>query len=413
VVSQSDRAVLRDLARRVAEISRMEKQEERRELWRKHNSLVKTRPPVLVRAFAAWQEIYPDSQLKCEDPLLRGIERFLRQQIFQDSLDDDYIVEPWVTVRAVYATRLGAFRWGPEIRHTPKGAPEGSWQYDPPIKKEEDIAKLVKPHHIINEEATAQNFQKVQDVIGDILTVDLDRGPAYRGFTADLSTDAAHLRGLEQMMLDMVERPEWLHRFMRFLMEGVLTTHDEAERAGDWRLTNSYNQAMPYSLELPDPKPNSESVTRDKLWCFCAAQEYAWVSPAMHEEFLLRYQIPIMEKFGLVAYGCCEDLTKKLDMLKQIPRLRRIAITPQADVAASAENLQRDYVLSWRPNPSLMICNGFDRERVASIITEAMEAARGCNIEILLKDVQTVQHQPENLKEWVRVAKGIAENYAN
>jgi len=412
VIPREDKEVLRDLARKVAEISSMEKQEERRDLWRKHNSLVKTRPPVLVLAGAAWPEVYPDSQLKCTDPLLRGIERTLRQRIFQDSLDDDYVIEPWVTVRAVYATRLGSFRWGPEIKRTPRGAPGGTWRYDPPIKNPEDLDKLVKPRHAIDEEATARNVEKVQDAIGDIITVDVDRGPAFRGFMADLSTDAAYLRGLEQMMWDMTERPEWLHRMMRFMMEGVLACQDQAEAAGDWRLANSANQAMPYSLELPDPKPNSESVKRDRLWVFCAAQEYAWVSPAMHEEFLLRYQIPIMEKFGLVAYGCCEDLTQKLDMLKQIPRLRRIAITPQADVAASAENLQRDYVLSWRPNPSLMICNGFDPVRVRTVLTEGLEAARGCNVDITLKDVQTIGHRPDDLREWVRVAKGVAEKYA-
>jgi hypothetical protein len=126
----------------------------------------------------------------------------------------------------------------------------------------------------------------------------------------------------------------------------------------------------------------------------------------------LRYQISIMKNFGLVAYGCCEDLTKKLDMLKQIPRLRRIAITPQADVRVSAENLKRDYVLSWRPNPSLMICNGFDPARVRAILTEGMEAAKGCNIEIFLKDVQTINNRLDDLKEWTRIARGIAEKYA-
>ena len=191
-------------------------------------------------------------------------------------------------------------------------------------------------------------------------------------------------------MMDMVERPEWLHRFMTFMRDGVLTCQAECEAAGDWRLTSGSNQAMCYSLELPDPKPNSASVKRNQLWCFLAAQEYAWVGPRMHEEFLLHYQMEIMKNFGLVAYGCCEDLTKKLDMLKKVPRMRRIGITPQADVRASAENLKRDYVLSWRPNPSLMICNGFDPPKVKTILTDAMEAAKGCNIEIFLKDVQTI-----------------------
>ena len=147
------------------------------------------------------------------------------------------------------------------------------------------------------------------------------------------------------------------------------------------------------------------------LWCFAAAQEYAWVSPAMHEEFLYNYQIPIMEKYGLVAYGCCEDLTQKLDMVKKLKNARRIAITPQADVAASAENLKRDYILSWRPNPSHMICNGFYPDKVREILTDGLEAAKGCNIDITLKDVQTIGHKPDDLREWTRIAMGVAEKY--
>ncbi len=412
MIAQEERTVVRDLARQVADIAKAPKQDAKRDLWRKHNSLAKTRPPVLVGAWASWQEIYPDAQLKCKDPLLRYLELRLRQLIAQDSLDDDAVIEPWIAVQAVFSGKAGAFRWGPQIKTTPRGAPGGSWQFDPPLREEADLAKLEAPRHLVNEQATAQTVAKARDVLADILEVDVDRTTFYRSFVGDLSYDSAMLRGLEQIMVDMAERPAWLHRLMAFMRDGVLGSQKECEAAGDWRLTSGQNQAMCYSLELPDPKPNSASVRRDQLWCFLAAQEYAWVSPKMHEEFLLNYQKPIMENFGLVAYGCCEDLTKKLDMLKRVPRMRRIAITPQADVRASAESLQRGYVLSWRPNPSLMICNGFDPARVKSILTDGLEAAKGCNVEIFLKDVQTIGHRFEDLKEWTRIAKGIAEKYA-
>jgi len=77
--------------------------------------------------------------------------------------------------------------------------------------------------------------------------------------------------------------------------------------------------------------PMVRGVTRAQLWGYMAAQEFTAVSPAMHEEFLLRYQLPILKQFGLVAYGCCEDLTKKIDMLRQLKNLRDIAVTPVAN----------------------------------------------------------------------------------
>ena len=99
-------------------------------------------------------------------------------------------------------------------------------------------------------------------------------------------------------------------------------------------------------------------------------------------------------------------------MLRQIPNLRRIAVTPVADVARCAEQIGEDYVFSWRPNPSEMICCGFDPDLVRKVIKSGMEAAKGCHVDITLKDVQTVQGKPENLARWVQVVRSITDHYA-
>jgi len=405
-----DVRILRHLARRYAEVAHKPIQDERRDLWRKHNSLARTRPLVYVRWLAAWHEA-PESRLECHDPFFQRYERFFRQMLFQDTIGDDYIIEPWITVRATVVTPPEGL-WGLRIKHSPKTDPRGSWKFEPTIVEPEDADKMVFPHHVIDDKATERNVSRLHDAIGDILPIAVDRSPAYSGWAADISTHLTQLRGLEQLMWDMVERPEWLHRVLKFMSDGILTTHEEAEAAGDWRLVNHHNQAMPYALELPDPAANSEPVSRNGLWVFMAAQEYTLISPAMHEEFLLRYQLPILERFGLVAYGCCEDLTNKIAMLRQIPNLRRIAVTPVADVARCAEQIGEDYVFSWRPNPSQMICCGFDPDLVCKVIKDGMEAARGCHVDITLKDVQTVQGKPENLRRWVQLVRSITDHYA-
>jgi len=180
---------------------------------------------------------------------------------------------------------------------------------------------------------------------------------------------------------------------------------------GDWTLTNNFNQAMTYANELPQPKANSGPVSRNKLWGFFAAQEFALISPEMHEEFMLNYQIPIMKNFGLVSYGCCEDLTKKIDMLRKVPNLRRIAVSPWADVGKCAEQIQRDYVLSWRPNPSNTICNDWNPAFIRQTVKEAMEASKGCNVDITLKDVQTIQGEPLRFKEWIKIVRDVSDNF--
>ena len=127
----------------------------------------------------------------------------------------------------------------------------------------------------------------------------------------------------------------------------------------------------------------------------------------MQEEFLQQYQIPVLEKFGLVAFGCCEDLTCKIDMIRSIPNLRRIAVTPFADVERCAEQIGQDYVLSYRPSPADMVSYGLDRDRIRSILKRDLEACRDSHVDITLKDVETVEKDPERVKNWVAVTRSV------
>jgi len=399
-----DRTILRDLAKRYLDVCARDGQKELRDLWRAHNSLKPTRTPIHVRAFA-WGEM-PQSECECEDSLLRGREAFFRRELFRASFGDDTIFEPWVTVGARHA-RSG---WGVGPERTRPAEAGGSWKDDYPLKAVADIERLVPPRHEIDEAATALATRKLTDAVGDIITVNIDRAPAWRVWSGDISTDFGRLRGIEHFMLDMIENPEWLHRLAAFMRDGILRAHDEAEAAGDWGFTSHENQSMPYAEELSDPAPNQLGARRSELWGYMAAQEFTLVSPAMHEEFLLRYQRPILEKFGLVAYGCCEDLTRKIGMLKGIPNLRRIAVAPAADVAKCAEQIGTDYVMSYRPSPADMVGYGFDAARVRAILTRDLEACRGCRVDITLKDVQTVQGDSDRVRKWVALAREVADD---
>jgi hypothetical protein len=208
-----------------------------------------------------------------------------------------------------------------------------------------------------------------------------------------------------------VDHPEWLHRLAGFMRDGILRTHEQAEAAGDWGLCDHQNQAMPYCRELRDPAPNVNGVTRGELWGYMAAQEMTLVSPRMHDEFLLQYQLPILAAFGLTAYGCCEDLTHKIDMLRQIPNLRRIAVAPAADVARCAEQIGQDYVLAYRPSPADMVSYGFEPDRIRTILRSDLDACRDCHVDITLKDVETVEGDPDRVRMWVEIVRDVIEGW--
>jgi len=206
-------------------------------------------------------------------------------------------------------------------------------------------------------------------------------------------------------MWDMIDRPEWLHQLLARMRDGILQAQEEAEKAGDWTLCNHINQAIPYAEELEDPAANSKSVTRDQLWYFCASQETTLIGPDMFDEFILQYQVPIIEKFGLSAYGCCEDHTLRIGVLRKVPNLRRIAVAPVADVAKCAEQIGQDYILSYRPSPADMVGYGFDEDRIRRILRRDLGACNGCHVDITLKDVETVQGDPDRIRKWVQIVR--------
>jgi hypothetical protein len=226
-------------------------------------------------------------------------------------------------------------------------------------------------------------------------------------FLGDISTDLAYLRGLEQRMWDMSDRPEWLLALAGFMRRGLEAVQEQAEAAGDYSYLNHQNQAMAYARELCDPGP--QSARRGGLWTYMASQEFTTVSPEMWERFLLSFQAPVMNRFGLSAYGCCEDLTRKIPLLKKhIKNLRRIAVTPWADLHACAREIGGDYVLSWRPNPA-DIAAGFDAAQTRKTVKAAFEVLRGhgCVFDITLKDVHTVSNDPRAVSDWTDCVRGV------
>ncbi|MCM8769098.1 MAG: hypothetical protein NC911_05420 [Candidatus Omnitrophica bacterium] len=409
-MKHSDREIIRDLAKKYREICQDPVMEERRQLWKAKNSLQATRILLLVSfgMHNVWcRELFADSHLACRDEFFRTWERHLKMLLFHSEIGDDWIAEPWLAVPAVHKTDAWNGLWGLPVKMEPPPEEGGAGKYDPPLKNWEMMKLLRVPHHLIDEEQSERNVSRLAEAIGEILPVRMNRSPVCLGFSMDISTHLGRLRGHEQIMFDMYDSPENLHRLLAFMRDGILTNQEEAEEKGDITLLSHVNQAMAYSQALEGPAIDSGPRKREDIWGYCAAQEFTLISPAMHDEFLLQYQLPILKKFGLTAYGCCENLTEKINILRQIPNLRIIAVTPTANVHRCAEQIGRDYVLSWRPNPGDMVGYGFHEARIRRVITDAMTSLRHCQPIIVLKDVETVQGEPERLKKWVRLVREL------
>ena len=321
-ISISEREYLRTLACKVYEIANSSKQEEKRKLWYQHNRLEKIRQMVLIFPEDSWIEIIGEDELKAENPYWRQWEWYLKHLIYRDeNLHDDFVIEPDLYVTPI----IHMSSWGLEPKYIHPESQKGAVKWEPPIKNLDDIKKLRYPTLEIDEKATQKRFESVSKIFGDLLPVQI----YYPRWTsANLIGEATTLRGIEQVMWDMHDNRAWLHDLMEFITEGNLRILKYLEENGYLSLNNrghyTDSGGIGYNNELPAHGFNGRNVRLCDLWGFGVAQELSEVGPDQHEEFILRYQVRILERFGLNAYGCCEPYTNKFDMLKKrIPRLRR------------------------------------------------------------------------------------------
>ena len=245
---------------------------------------------------------------------------------------------------------------------------------------------------------------RMQEVLGDTMEVRLTCGVPLG---AGLGGTAANLRGLEQLMYDMADRPDLVHRLMSHLQEGVLEAQKAVAETGLLTLNN--NGPM-YCSDPPRDDARPGNITRSDLWAGSESQEFQEVSPAMWEEFLLSYQIPILSKFWLVSYGCCENLTRKIDGVLRIPSLRIFVCSAWTDLQKVVDAVGDRYTIMWREKASEIVFAN-DMTSIRRNQEEAMRIARGCYVQIVLRELQTLNGNTERLKDWARSAKEVAAKY--
>jgi len=410
-VSESDAAYLRDLARKVAEIGNDPVQERKAEMWTRHNDLERVRPMVLAFPEGSWRELLPGDRFRIGDRFLRRIEGdFLRRIYYWEHMQDDNVTEPAVYAPVVTHTT----GWGLRTQNTRPEEATGAYHIDPVIHDESDIDKLEIPRLTVDWDETERLHGILQDLFADILTVE-KRG-VQRGGAEPLDF-YSQLRGIDNMYMDLIDKPEMVHKAIGRIIDGRIQMIRDAEEQGAMTLGNRNNYAgsggTSYTKQLPQPDFDGTHVRARDLWGFATAQIFSEVSPAMHEEFALTHEARYCDLFGLNCYGCCEPLHHKLDALfRTIPRLRRISISPWADVDISAEKLADRYIYSWKPNPSMLAGERWQPDVVRREMREFCERTRGNVVEIIMKDTHTVRHEPRRMWEWVRITREVAEEFA-
>lgn len=404
--STRDREILRRLAGEVAALAARPIEAEKRDLWRRHNALEVTRPLIFCDPENSWNEIITPDQLMCQTLIARDWEMRLRKQIFWGTqMGDDYTVQPSFSVPHVHSKP----NWG-LIETVIGGEHGGAYRWEPPIKTEADIDRLHYPEIKIDFAATERLAEQAKEIFGDLLHIHIRTAWWW---TLGMTWTLANLRGLEQIMYDMIDSPEMIHRIMAILRDGTMAMLDDLEARGllSANSDGTYvgSGALGWTNELP--QADSPIVHTQDMWGFAESQETVAISPRMFAEFVLPYQLPILERFSLNCYGCCEPLDKRWHIVKQIPRLRRVSVSPFSNREIMAENLGNQYIFSMKPNPADLAMESMDEDRIRSIIRHDLEVSRGCRVEMVMKDTHTIRNDPRRVIRWVQIAREEAEQF--
>lgn len=405
-VTAQDRATLRELAKRLAELANSAEMEEKKADWIRHNDLQTSRPMIFCDPELGWCEIIPDESLSCEGDLARDWEMRLRKEIYYaaEMKDDKVITATFPILYCATETDYGLT----VVMEKPDQV-NGAYHWDAPLKDyDTDFEKLRFPEITVDYIKTERLYNLAQEIFGDILRV-YKQGNWW--WSLGMTSTLVQLRGLETIMYDMYDYPDELHRLMAFLRDANLARLDFLEKHNLLSLNNDQSYVgsggFGWTNQLPGKDFNPDHVTTMDMWGFTESQETNMISEDMFAEFVFPYQLEIAKRFGLNCYGCCEPLNGRWNTVKQIPNLRRVSVSPWADLDLMAEMLGKDYVLSYKPNPSALAMPAVNEADIRAGLRHAREVAgkNNCHLEVIMKDNSTLGKDAGRAARWCRIAR--------
>lgn len=412
--SDNDKKVIRELSKKIMEIASLPVQEKKREMWRKLNGLEDVRPMVWIDEIP-WGEFENSEEelhLRCTDKFARDVETEMRRLIYMwNHFRTDAVVDPfWYSP---YAYNDSGFGLEIQSKKADSEIGFGSAQYLPLINNEADIEKIKMPVITPDWEKTERDYEMMCELTDG--AIPLVKCGIRTMWVAPWDLLVMWL-GVDQFFMMLIDHPEFLHKAISRLMDAFLSKLDQLEKHGLLSVSNGNHRVGSggpgITDELPQKDYDGKHARPIDQWGMSTGQIFSEISPEMHDEFCLQYEMRWLERFGLNYYGCCEPLHNKIDILRKVPRLRRISMSPWADIAKGAEQIGRDYVISHKPNPAILAWDEWNPEQARNELRKALEKAKGCNVEIVMKDISTCRNDPRRISDWCKIAVETAEEFA-
>ena len=392
---------LRTLARRYAEIAALPEQAQRRRRWERFNALEPVGPMVMIDQIP-WNELNVDGCLDCSvsDPFWRETETWIRQEIYKwEHMRADMVVDPYIKLkRPVHSTGWGL---DPKVtRLQLDGYTDISAQHmENLIREPEDIEKIHTPVLSVDEAEIREIAETADEVFDGII------GWKFTGIVMHLGAwdTIAYWMGVENCYIELMDRPEMMHALMEKMTQGYLGQIEQANRL---RLFDTREHYCHCSHTYRTDDDDVDDGTSHEAWAFGLAQLFTAVSPQITEEFECAYMRRIFPQFKHIYYGCCDRLDDRMEYVSKLPNVRKMSCSPWSEREAFAEKLPRNIIMSNKPSPAMLADEIFDEDAVRRDLRRTIDAAarNGKSLEMILKDISTVRHQPERLWRYNEIA---------
>lgn len=287
--TQMDQTILRNLFAEYAEEASLPVHREKANLWQRLNRLEAVRPLVWINEIP-WQEMNIDDELtvQCADPYCRSVEMFVRQQLYQwRHMPCDMVLDPVFYVDCVCSPTSVYADYGMRKQlHTAEG--HHSVGFKSIIASPDDIAQIRMPEVTVDWEETERRYTLVSEIADGILPVE-KRGITHQWFSP--WDQMIQWYGIEQLYMDMVDRPEFVHQLLQHFMAISHAVLDQQEAMGLLAPGHGNHRVGSGGLGITDvlPRPDYTGgpATPKDQWGTSTGQIFSEVSPEMHEEFSL------------------------------------------------------------------------------------------------------------------------------
>ncbi len=416
MIDTKQRDRLRELASQWVEFASMPVMKTRRDGWRNIKDLKNTTPMILVETCMLSDYIGED-ELVNTDPYLRNIEKSLFEQVrHAQEIGDDIVLEPffqieWEIEESGYGVSL-------EAHHaTAENGSDVGYDFEFGIQSEDDFAKLKHRERAVDREKTQQNKALLEGIFGDILPIKIggydnfDLRPGYSpwlgNFFNGLTMDLFKMVGNDNLLFWMYDKPEYIHKLMRFIADDRIARYAWLEQEGLLYVNKGTYNPCPGSYgfvsDLPD---KTEDVTRKDCWVWTESQESEPMSPDMFKEFFLPYMKQACEPFGLAYYACCERVDDRLEHVAQaIPNLRAVSVSGWSDLFKVGDMCAGKYVYSRKPTPAYISGKYPDWDRLEKDVADTLEGAKDCSLEFCFRDIYTIDGERERLSRWTSMVR--------